>query len=103
KQLRSNIFELGCHAFADRFPVDREFARPVVGPTDVDASQKVKGFRLPFPTLLPVLGARIQSGAFSPGAAPAQISPAFPATAPGIAPRPPGAGTPTRHHPHSAR
>ena len=52
-QLRSNLFELGCHAFADRFPMDREFARLVVGPTDVGETQEIKGFRLPFPTLLP--------------------------------------------------
>jgi hypothetical protein len=32
-QLCSNRNELGGHAFADRFPVDCEFARLMVGPT----------------------------------------------------------------------
>ena len=54
-QLPSNLSELGCHAFADRFPMDREFARLMVGPTNVGETQKVKGFRLPFSPPLPAL------------------------------------------------
>jgi len=57
-QLRSNFIELGCHALADRFPVDREFACPVVRPTDVGETQKVKGFRLPFSPPLPTLSGK---------------------------------------------
>src|SRR5215467_4984354 len=33
-QLRPNILELGCHAFGDRFPADRESACLVVRPTN---------------------------------------------------------------------
>src|SRR6516165_1920154 len=57
-QLRSNFLELGCHSFADRFPVDREFARLVVRTTNVSEAQKVKGFRLPFSPPLPALSGK---------------------------------------------
>src|SRR5215471_12825504 len=57
-QLLPYFFELGCHAFADRFPVDREFARLVVCPTNVGETQKAEGFRLPYSTPLPVLSGK---------------------------------------------
>ena len=38
-QLRPNILELGCHAFGDRFPADRESGRLVVRPTDMGVSR----------------------------------------------------------------
>ena len=49
------FFELGCHSFADRFPVDREFARLVVCPTNVGETQKAEVLGLPYSTPLPVL------------------------------------------------
>ena len=55
-QLRVNVLQLGCHTFADRLPAYREIALLVARPTDVGETQKVKGLRLPFPTLGPVLG-----------------------------------------------
>src|SRR5450759_4502007 len=55
-QLRLNILQLGCHAFADRLPAYREIALLVARPTNVGETQKVKGLRLPFPTLGPVRG-----------------------------------------------
>src|SRR5215471_2747194 len=57
-QLLPNFFELGCHAFADRFPVDRKFARLVVRPTNVSETQKIKGFRLPFSMPFPSLSGK---------------------------------------------
>ena len=57
-QLLPYVFELDCHAFADRFPVYREFARPVVRPTNVGETQKTEGFRLPFSTPIPSLSGK---------------------------------------------
>src|SRR5437773_12453804 len=52
-QLDSQLLESGCHALAYRLPKYSEFTRLVVRPTDVGESQKIKGLRLPFSSLLP--------------------------------------------------
>jgi hypothetical protein len=52
-QLGPQLFQPRCHALADRLPMHREVTRLVVGPTDMGETQKVKGFRLPFSSLLP--------------------------------------------------
>ena len=48
-----NLLQLGRHSLADRLPVHLEIPRRMILPTDVSESQKIKGFRLPFPSLLP--------------------------------------------------
>src|SRR6266496_4280897 len=48
-QLLPNLLQLGCHALADRLPVHLEVPRLMILPTDVSETQKIKGFRLPFP------------------------------------------------------
>src|SRR5271165_6842714 len=52
-ELLPNLLQLGRHALADRLPVHHEVPRRVILPTDVSETQKVEGFRLPFPTLAP--------------------------------------------------
>src|SRR5450432_1475153 len=52
-QLLSDLLQLGCHALADRLPVHLEVPRLMILPTNVSETQKVKGFRLPFPSLRP--------------------------------------------------
>ena len=52
-QLLPNCFQLGCHALADRLPQHHEVPGLVILPTNVSETQKVKGFRLPFPSLRP--------------------------------------------------
>jgi len=52
-ELLPNLFQLGCHALADRLPVHHEITRRVILPTNVSETQKVEGFRLPCPTLPP--------------------------------------------------
>src|ERR1035441_4675251 len=54
-QFLPNILQLGRHAFADRLASYREIPFPAA-PTDVCETQKIEGFRLSFPTLLPALG-----------------------------------------------
>src|SRR5579863_2667067 len=54
-QLLPNFLQFGCHTFADRSPTYREIALRLARPTDVGETQKVKGLRLPFPTLRPAL------------------------------------------------
>src|SRR5271169_5488268 len=54
-QLLPNLLQLGRHALADRLPVHLEVPRLMILPTNVSETQKIKGFRLPFPTLLPPL------------------------------------------------
>src|ERR1017187_6928930 len=53
KQFLPNLLQLGCHSLADRLPVHLEVSRPMILPTDMSETQKIKGFRLPCPTLLP--------------------------------------------------
>src|SRR5450432_4398696 len=52
-QLLLDLLQLGCHALADRLPVHLEVPRLMILPTYVSETQKVKGFRLPFPSLRP--------------------------------------------------
>src|SRR5579871_1960588 len=52
-QLLSDVLQLGCHALADCLPVHLEVPRLMILPTDVSETQKIKGFRLPFPSLAP--------------------------------------------------
>src|ERR1039458_9220592 len=52
-QFLPNLLQLGCHSLADRLPVHLEVSRPMILPTDMSETQKIKGFRLPCPTLLP--------------------------------------------------
>jgi len=47
------LLQLGCHALADRLPQHHEVPRRMILPTDVSETQKVEGFRLPFPTFPP--------------------------------------------------
>src|SRR6266487_4057556 len=47
------LLQLGRHTLADRLPVHHEVSRLMILPTDVSETQKVKGFRLPVPTLGP--------------------------------------------------
>jgi hypothetical protein len=54
-QLGSQILQLGRHPFAHGLSMYRELPGLVVRPTDVGETQKVKGLRLPLPTLLPAL------------------------------------------------
>jgi hypothetical protein len=54
-RLPSYFFQLRGHALADRLPVHRKMARPVIGPTDVGETQKIEGLRFPFSSLLPSL------------------------------------------------
>jgi hypothetical protein len=53
-QFRFDGFQLGCHTFADCLPQYRELARLVYGSASVRETQKVKGFRLPFPIPLSI-------------------------------------------------
>jgi hypothetical protein len=53
-QFRFDGFQLGCHTFADGLPHHRELARLVYGSAGVRETQKVKGFRLPFPIPLSI-------------------------------------------------
>src|SRR5438445_1302093 len=55
-QLCPKFLQFGCHTFADRFPVYREIALWLARSTNVGETQKVKGLRLPFPSLRPALG-----------------------------------------------
>ena len=47
-QRRSNFFQLGCHALANGLSMDDKVAGPLVRPTDVSETQKVKGLRSSF-------------------------------------------------------
>jgi hypothetical protein len=53
--LRFDGLQLGCPTFADRLPMNREVARPVIGPTDRGETQEIEGFGFPFAPLLPAL------------------------------------------------
>ncbi len=48
-----DLLQLGRHTLADRLAVHLEVSRLMILPTNVSETQKVKGFRLPFPTLRP--------------------------------------------------
>ena len=43
-QLLPDIFQLGCHAFADRLAIHREIPRLAAPPTNVREAQKIEGF-----------------------------------------------------------
>src|ERR1017187_466998 len=48
-----NLLQLGRHSLADRLPVHRKAPVRVILPTDVSKTKKIKGSRLPFPSLPP--------------------------------------------------
>src|ERR1700730_8027753 len=48
-----DLLQLGCHTLADRLTVHLEVSRLMILPTNVSETQKVKGLRLPFPSLGP--------------------------------------------------
>src|ERR1035438_794929 len=52
-ELLPNLLQLCRHALADRLPVHHEVPLRVILPTDVSEPQKIKGSRLPSPTLAP--------------------------------------------------
>src|ERR1700730_10138612 len=52
-QLLPDIVQLGGHSFAHRLSMHRDVPGPAAPPTDGSETQKIKGLRLPFPTLLP--------------------------------------------------
>src|SRR6266496_4288809 len=54
-QLLPDLLQLGRHALADRLPVHLGVPRLMILPTNVSETQKIKGFRLPFPSLRPPL------------------------------------------------
>jgi hypothetical protein len=48
-----DLLPLGCHTLADRLTVHLEVSRLMILPTNVSETQKVKGLRLPLPSLGP--------------------------------------------------
>src|SRR5450432_931173 len=52
-QLLSDVLQLCCHTLGDCLPVHLEVPRLMILPTDVSETQKIKGLRLPFPSLGP--------------------------------------------------
>ena len=93
-QLCLDGFQLCCHTFADCLPQHRELSRLAYASANVRETQKIEGFRLPFPIppstfdgKSPQPGSPLVSGAGAsfPDAVPARTLAAVPVIAPGIA------------------